>query len=170
MALDHDLCQEAVKINGWKLSFAGDYLSLGPLVDATIWTSHRKLFRARIGLMEYGEHQRYGLVPDDEAKTENGIRYQEVALVHPSRQQDYQAELLDAIILHLKQLPAGTSPEIILPAELRSQVQRTHFNLLTTWGQYEQTNHCAPLSIFKHGWDPDEHSNIYRRGIVPDSD
>ena len=169
MALDHDLCLEAMKINGWKLSFAGDYLSLGPLVDATIWTSHSRLFRAQIGLMEYGDCRGYGLVPDEEAETEKGIKYQEVALVHPSRQQDYQAELLDAIILHLKQLPAGSSPEITLPAELRSQVQRTHINLLTTWGQYDQTNHCAPLSIFKHGWDPDEHSTIYRMGIISES-
>lgn len=130
MGLDQELCHMARDLYRWDISFEGqavDVLALRNISEERWIPEERGVVNAELGLMKIGADTRYGFIDSSEPVQ---IQYQPSARIYSSRADNYQADLLEILLSHLRIDVTGPA-KIRFPAELAGYVTAAHVDILT---------------------------------------
>ena len=130
MTLERELSQLAQERYGWNLSFEGQLYQPEGLVCTMIpWS--QGIPAAELGLagLVLDRKQTYGFI---DLNQKNWIGYQHLATVYPGREDNYQPDLLKAILLRLRTSTISTIERVSvkLPRELSPFVHADHLSLM----------------------------------------
>jgi len=151
MGLDTDFIDEAKKTNK-VVSFSGNFEDI---TDEPIrvfnWlysTSEPSFLEVELGFIHWPQDKRYYFVSP---KSQNDSRQgQKLVTVLPTREHDYQVEMLERIAKYISRIPGLHSLSLRLPEELRDYVGQKHVDLL---GEVHKRVESSP--IHKVGYGPD---------------
>ncbi len=132
---------------GVELDFAGKLLNVHPeLLKVQFLASLRGFtfsnLDAHLGLQQLKQQRDYFLIYHDEVNLR-----QKIACVHHGAYSDYQAELLDAVIINLKAIEPQTQIRLLLPKNLETYVNGDHLKLLQLKGEMREGSEC-PIPIY----------------------
>lgn len=130
METKDELCRQARELYRWDLRFEGDFIS-APRLEIADWMAERARPSIGIGREQMESRPTYGFMDRNRpaAGGETGL-YAPFATIYPGRELDYQGDLLQAALLHLRHTISGKPADILFPALLHQYVRPDHLLLL----------------------------------------
>lgn len=147
MGLDDELCRKARELYGWDMKFERDLIIAKPdqVVEISHWLKTRENVSVAIGCESIDSRPCYGFI---DLRRRDGFLYQPFATVYKEREHDFQGDLLEAALQHLK-LATKKPIEVTLPYFWRLSVQPRHVELL---GDQEDTPFLPEITrIYREG-------------------
>jgi len=135
MSLDQDFIAEAKRLHGWDISFDGKLYTFDKnliVKNGLDWIERvnpGEKIDLSLGLNDYNTKREYDLVCLEQKTS------QTVAVCQASRFSDYHSELLEGVILNLKQFQKGVEVRLNLPTQLNNSnlneyINNNHIDLL----------------------------------------